>query len=183
MIVWAALGALAALIAACAAVISAIYYWKTFKSVNEQTDISRRQFDLMLRSREEMSRPRLTVRVKFVPPRPQDNIGTAGSLTVIVQNLGAIELRNLKISLTQENAGPTRRFGSGTRTIPPGASDEVKDYFHLAPQAVFATIETKCEFETPKGNMFAQLDGWKIYYLPEHESEHLESQLEDIEIV
>jgi hypothetical protein len=123
MIIWAALGAVAAFIAACAAVISAIYYWKTFKSVNEQTDISRRQFDLMLRSREEMSRPHLTVRVKFVPPR-RLAIGTSGTLTVIVQNLGAIELRNLKISLTQENA-TTRRFGSGTRTIPrtdPGAS-------------------------------------------------------------
>ena len=77
MIIWAALGAVAAFIAACAAVISAIYYWKTFKSVNEQTGISRRQFDLMLRSREEMSRPHLTVRVKFVPPSPPDT-GPAG---------------------------------------------------------------------------------------------------------
>lgn len=178
MIIWAAFGAIAAFIAACAAVISAIYYWKTFKSVNEQTDISRRQFDLMLRSREEMSRPRLTMGVKFVPHGPLDE-GTAGSLTVIVQNLGAIELRNLKISLVQENV-PTRRFGSGMRTIPPDASDKVKDFFHLAPEAVFATIETKCEFETPTGKMFAQLDGWKIYYSPQRESEHLESELKEI---
>jgi hypothetical protein len=176
MNVW--ISAITGVVVAVAAVVSTWILWKTFESVNAQTGISRNQFEMMLRNREEMSRPHLTVRVKFVPPRPLDT-GTAGSLTVIVQNLGAIELRNLKISLTQENA-TTRPFGSGTRTIPPGASDEVKDFFHLAPQAVFATIQTKCEFETPTGKMFAQLDKWTIYHSPERENEHLESQLEEI---
>jgi hypothetical protein len=48
--------AIAAIVAAVAAAVSSIIYWKTFKSVNEQTAISRQQLDFTMR---EMRRPGL----------------------------------------------------------------------------------------------------------------------------
>jgi hypothetical protein len=91
MIFWVAVASIAAVIAAAAGIASAIIYWKTFQSVNVQTEISRKQLEQAEIARREASRPRLTIEVsKWKPPNAGE---MRGDITFAVRNAGQIGFR------------------------------------------------------------------------------------------
>jgi hypothetical protein len=180
MNVW--ISAITGVVVAVAAVVSTWILWKTFESVNAQTGISRNQFEMMLRNREEMSRPELTVSVgKYIPSLNSEgkDTGTKGILTVTVCNFGAIAVRELTVSVLDGNAATPLLYNQGTLSIPPGSSEDVRGAYYMPP-ADWTSAETKCEFETPDGKRFIQWDKWKLYYSPDREHDHLDSHLEEI---
>jgi hypothetical protein len=91
MIFWVAVASIAAVIAAAAAIASAVIYLKTFQSVNSQTEISRRQFEQAELDRREATRPRLTVEIsKWEPPNARE---MRGDITFALRNAGQIGFR------------------------------------------------------------------------------------------
>ena len=95
------LSAIANVVVAMAAVVSVWILWRTFKSVNAQTEIShgqaelaRKQFEIAMRRQEE---PDLTATPGDFEPFPKGDGN--GHLTVTVYNCGAIPLRKLGLRL------------------------------------------------------------------------------------
>ncbi len=178
MIYWVAAASIAAIVAAGAGVASAIIYWKTFKSVNAQTKISREQFELVLRRQEELSWPELTVSAgNYVPSLNAlgQNDRMNGRLTMTVRNFGTVALRNVKVTVFAANTQTALRYYQGTFSIPPGSSEGVRGPFFIPPEALFVTADTKCEFETPDGRRFQKCDRWNLYYSMDHPADHLDS--------
>jgi len=182
---WVAFAAVAAGVAALAGVASAWIYWKTFKSVNAQTEISRsqaevsrKQFELVLRRQEELSWPELTVTAGNYAPSLNSagqNTGTNGILTMTVRNFGAIALRKLRITIFAANTRTELHYYQGTFSIPPGSSEDVRGPFFITPQAIFVTADTKCDFETPDGRKFQKYDRWNLYYSNDRPHDHMDS--------
>jgi hypothetical protein len=178
MIYWVAAASIAAIVAAAAGVASAIIYWKTFKSVNDQTEISRKQFEMAMRRQEELSRPDLMVSVgNYIPSLDAagNNTGTNGTLTVTMHNRSAISLREVNVTIVVANTKVPLLYSQGRLTISPGSSEDLRGPFFIAPQAVFVTADTICEFETPDGKKFQKCDRWNLYYSKDHPADHLDS--------
>ena len=82
-------------VVAAAAIASTWILWLTFRSVNAQTELSRRQFTLATSDR---FVPQLSVDLgKWAQPRTMD--GGEGSISVLVRNLGitSIKIRNAEL--------------------------------------------------------------------------------------
>jgi hypothetical protein len=172
-------------IVAVAAVVSAWILLKTFRSVNDQTEISRsqaelshRQFEIMLRRQEELSWPELTVTTGNYTPSLNSagqNGGTNGRLTMTLRNFGTVALRNVKVTVFAANTETVLRYYQGTFSIPPGSAEDVRGPFFIPPEATFVPADTKCDFETLDGRRFQKCDSWYLYYSKDHLHDHLDS--------
>lgn len=172
------LSAIEGVIVAVSALLSVLILWKTFKSVNAQTEISREQFELVLRRQEELSWPELTVSAGNYTPSLNSagqNDGTNGRLTMTVRNFGTVALRNVIVTVFAANTATVLRYYQGTFSIPPGSAEDVRGPFFIPPQATFVTADTKCGFETPDGRRFQKCDTWNLYYSKDHPHDHLDS--------
>jgi hypothetical protein len=87
--------AIAAVIAAGAAVSSAIIYYRTLQSVNEQTRISGGQAQLIARQLAERFRPALNVNLQYMPPINQTEWP---SLRLTISNYGGALIRIIGIT-------------------------------------------------------------------------------------
>jgi hypothetical protein len=158
VIFWVAAASIAAIVAAIAGVASAIIYWKTLKSVSEQTEISRKQFEVALRRQEE---PDLTVTPGDFVPSGQPE-GT-GRLPITVHNCGLIPLRNLRVKVLVTTSHSVLII-HGPLSISPGRSQAVKGIIFISPQLGPLDAEIVCEFETPVGRRFQKRDRWNLSF-------------------
>src|SRR5260370_22621654 len=88
------LSSIEGIVIAASAFVSAVILWLTFRSVNAQTEISRKQFEMAMRRQEE---PDLTALPGNFAAFSRDDGN--GYLTVTVHNCGAIPLRALKVTV------------------------------------------------------------------------------------
>jgi hypothetical protein len=112
MIFWVAAASIAAIVAAGAAIASAIIYWKTFRSVNaqagisqDQSEIARKQFEIAQSQFNDASKrfeesfvPWMTLRFGKYIPAP----GINGRLTVEVTNEGVKPFRLLTLTILKD---------------------------------------------------------------------------------
>jgi hypothetical protein len=147
-----------ALVVAVAAVASVVILWKTFKSVNEQTALSRQQYEMMARQQEEYAHPELSITdFKY---RPSAVAGTNGLLSVTVRNLGRIAVRKLRMTVQCDNTTVPLLAPGASFTIPPGGSETVSGAFYFQPQADWTQLDTIFDFEARAGARFQQIDRW-----------------------
>jgi hypothetical protein len=119
MIFWVASASIAAIVAASAGVASAIIYWKTLKSVSEQTEILRKQFEVAMRRQEE---PDLTATPGDFAPFGK--VDPNGRLTITVHNCDAIPLRKLRVKFVVTQSQSVLII-HGPLSISPGRSQAV----------------------------------------------------------
>jgi hypothetical protein len=147
-----------AFVVAGAAVASVVILWWTFKSVNEQTALSRQQYEMMSRQQEEFSHPELSITdFKY---RPGVTAGINGLLSVTVRNLGRIAVRKLTMTVVGNNTTVPLFAAGGSLTIPAGGSETISGAFYFQPQADWSEFDTICSFEGRPGARFQQVDKW-----------------------
>jgi hypothetical protein len=148
-------------IIAASALASAVILWLTFRSVNDQTEISRKQFEMAIRRQEE---PDLTATPRVFGPYSKDDGN--GLLTVTVYNCGAIPVWKLKVTVA---IGVNSKILGQDFSISLGGSVDIRGAFFLSPQLSPFGGEIICDFETPAGRKFRKRDGWLLYYNREHD--------------
>jgi len=156
------LSSIEAFVVAAAAVASVVILWKTFKSVNEQTTLSRQQYEMIARQQEEFAHPELSI-VDF-KYRPSE--GTNGLLSVTVRNFGRIAVRKLTMTVKSDNANLPLLTAGASLTIPPDGSETISGAFYFPPQADWSPLDTICNFEARAGARFQQVDRWHIEHRP-----------------
>jgi hypothetical protein len=164
-----------AFVVAAAAVASVVILWKTFKSVNEQTTLSRQQYEMIARQQEELSHPKLSI-VDF-SYRPSVPEGMNGLLSVTVRNLGRIAVRTLTMTVQCNNTTAPLLGAAGSLTIPPGGSETVSGGFYFQPQADWSQLDTICNFDARAGARFQQVDRWHLDHRPNFSWRHLDHKL------
>jgi hypothetical protein len=163
------LSTIANIVVALAAVGSTWILWKTFKSVNAQTEISGKQFEVAMRRQEE---PDLTATPgDFAPFGKED---PSGRLTIAVLNCGAIPLRELRVKLLVAASKSVLAI-HGPLSVSPGRSQVVRGLISITPQFGSLDAEIVCEFETPIGRKFRKRDRWNLSYYKERGHELVKS--------
>jgi hypothetical protein len=143
--------------------------------VNEQTTLSRQQYEMMARQQEEFSHPELSiVDFKYRPSGPE---GMNGLLSVTVRNLGRIAVRNLMMTVQCNNTTVPLLGAGGSLTIPPGGSEPVSGRFYFPPQADWSPLDTICNFDARTGARFQQVDRWHLDHRPNFSWQHLDDKL------
>lgn len=164
-----------AFVVAAAAAASVVILWKTFKSVNEQTRLSRQQYEMMARQQEEFSHPELSI-VDF-KYQPSAHKGMNGLLSVTVKNLGRTAVRNLTM-IVQCNNTTVPLLGAGeSLAIPPGGSETVSGRFYFPPQVDWSPLDTICNFDAHTRARFQQVDRWHVDHRPNFSWQHLDHKL------
>jgi hypothetical protein len=180
------LSAIANVVVAVAAVASVWILWRTFKSVNAQTEISqgqaelaRKQFEIAMRRQEE---PDLTATPGDFEPFPNKDDGN-GHLSVTVYNCGAIPLRKLGLRLVVR---PTQVviMQQGPLSISPGRSETLRGIVFISPRLGPLDAEIICDFETPDGRKFRKRDWWNLSFYKERGHDLMKSSpVEEIAVI
>ncbi len=159
----------AAWVVAIAAVAAAVIYWLTFKSVNEQTKISREQLEAsraqLQASRaqfEERYEPRLKVEVVAYIPAEAAMKDTVGKLKISLTNLGGATLQELKATATSRGNEYSLLPTGSSLFVFPGSPLEVLGPFYIPSLARDWAIETTCTFETGNGKRWKKRDSWQV---------------------
>jgi hypothetical protein len=172
---------LTAWIAAIAGLASAVIYFLTLQSVNEQTKISGKQFDVLDRQFEDRYRPYPTAQLSKYRPSSSSMPGTMGTLTVTISNSGSGAFRVLKLFAHNGNSR-TPLKDRGALIIPPGSSRDVTNVFYLPPEADWSPVELTCEIEAANGKQFVYWTKWTMRHSPPgSEHELLDEQLDEKE--
>ena len=126
--------------------------------MSEQTEISRKQFEVAMRRQEE---PDLTMTpADFVPSGQPE--GT-GHLAIAVHNCGLIPLRKLRVKVLVTTSQSVLII-HGPLSISPGRSQAVKGIVFISPKLGPLDAEIVCEFETPIGRKFQKRDRWNLSF-------------------
>lgn len=130
------------------------YSKQTPRTVNAQTEISRRQFEMAMRRQEE---PDLTATpIRFEPFREDDGNGW---LTVRVHNCGLIPLRKLVVTIL---IAMQKIRLDGPLSLSSGRAENARGLLFLSPKLSPLSAEVLCEFETPDGRRFQKRDRWNL---------------------
>jgi hypothetical protein len=193
MVFWVAAASVAAIVAAGAGVASAFIYWKTFKSVNAQTEISRghanlagKQFEMAQRQFEEASKrfeeaftPWMTL--QFSKYRPATwATGVNGSITAIITNSGAKSFRILKLIVTHDGSQIPLK-DRGELLVPPGSSRTVVNSFFVSPGVEWSTLHTTTVIEAANGKKFRHSSEWTLRHNENEEHRQEDESIEAIE--
>lgn len=163
----------AAWIVAIAAVAAAAIYWLTFKSVNEQTKISRAQLG-------EKYDPRLKVEVLAYIPAEGEMRETIGKLKLALTNLGGATLQELTATARSRGGEEyTLLPTGGSLSVFPGPPHELVGPFYIPSIASNWSIEMICIFETGDGKKWKKWDSWQLDLVDGriHERRLLDSRL------
>jgi hypothetical protein len=159
----------AAWVVAIATVIAAVIYLLTFRSVNEQTKISREQLaaarEQLQASRaqlEERYEPRLKVEVIAYIPSEASMKDTMGRLKILLTNLGGATLQELKMTAVSRGNPYSLLEPRSTLSVFPGSPQEVVGPFYIPSVTARWSIETTCTFETGNGKKWKQWDSWEL---------------------
>jgi hypothetical protein len=173
---WVAAGA--ACVAAFAGVASAIIYWRTFRSVRGQTEISREQFELLNRREGERYLPQLKVEVE-----PQGLPTASGELAIRVRisNHGGAPLQIPRIEIVDQGRSRQIIRDPGL-LVPPGATQEASGSIRLMDNREFLLdLESICEIEAADGRRFRWHDRWNLFFTyGNRRTEHRASWREEI---
>jgi hypothetical protein len=169
--------AIAAAVAAVATIASAVIYWFTFKSIEKQSEASRRlaeisqsQFDRAEVERKRRFDPVVVVKVSRFKGNTIDHM----RITCSVHNAGleAIRVRRFRLRLNREDHWADRLdFDIG-----PNQSDEitlgVSASAYSAMDGSRGDAQTECEIESADGRVCVRQDYWNVYN-SDRENDHL----------
>jgi hypothetical protein len=159
----------AAWVVAIAAVAAAVIYWLTFRSVNEQTKISREQLEAS-RAQLEAARaqlqdkyePRLKVEVVAYIPAEAAMKDTVGKLKIALTNLSGTTLQEVRATALSRGNEYSLLPERSILSVFPGTQQEVTGPFYIPSAAMNWPIETTCTFQTENGKRWKKWDSWEL---------------------
>jgi hypothetical protein len=162
-------------VVAVAAVASTWILWLTFRSVNAQTELSRRQFTLATSDR---FVPQLSVELgEWMQPRVMDS--AYGSIAVLVHNLGMTSIKIRNSELLFGDIRYTFLHGGETASVVPGATQKMsRQIGAFKGELGFRGAVSIIEFDTDDGAKYRRRDTWNISFLTDENHENIGNQLE-----
>jgi hypothetical protein len=162
-------------VVAAAAIASTWILWLTFRSVNAQTELSRRQFALATSDR---FVPQLSVDLgKWRQPRVMDSAD--GSIAVLVRNLGMTSIKIRNAELLFGDIRYTFLRGGETVSVVPGATQTMsRQIGAFKGELGFRGAVSILEFDTDDGTKYRRRDTWNISFLTDENHENTGNQLE-----